>query len=431
MTAMMEKASKGQKKALKYLYEKNKKKIFYLAKCLLLEDGGAEDAAAWVFGNLFKDRASWNLETEEEFSDAAVRTLVTHCRKTVLKKDAKAFRIPQNRNFRIADAGTYDRAQDDQDFVLGSLSVLQRFVFALHTLCGYEAGQMTGSLKISVDILSAALEEEKGNVEKLLGAAGKKGAGSYEEFVNDFRKREESASVSRGAEEKVLAVIDEIAGPAERKKKAAAIFAGAVAAACVCIAAYLAFLPRSGQETKEPSEEAAVQGTENAEALDTYADIEIQDYGTVTVKLDAKAAPVTVENFIRLAKDGFYDGLTFHRIMEGFMMQGGDPNGNGSGGSDETIEGEFSENGYDNPLSHVRGAVAMARSSDYNSASSQFYIVHEDSTFLDGSYAVFGNVTEGMEIVDAICEAAEPTDDNGTILSDQQPVITSVSIRTE
>ena len=130
-----------------------------------------------------------------------------------------------------------------------------------------------------------------------------------------------------------------------------------------------------------------------------------------------------------LAESGFYDGLTFHRIIEGFMMQGGDPNGDGTGGAENTITGEFSDNGYENDLSHTRGAVSMARSSDYNSASSQFFIVQTDSTYLDGSYAAFGYVTDGMDIVDAICADAQPTDDNGTISADEQPVITSITIR--
>lgn len=166
-----------------------------------------------------------------------------------------------------------------------------------------------------------------------------------------------------------------------------------------------------------------------AETATYYADIEIQDYGTITVALDGEAAPETVANFVSLAESGFYDGLTFHRIIEGFMMQGGDPNGDGTGGSGTTIAGEFSDNGYENNLSHTRGAVSMARSSDYDSASSQFFIVQEDSTYLDGQYAVFGYVTEGMDVVDAICESAQPTDDNGTIPAEEQPVITSITIR--
>ena len=161
---------------------------------------------------------------------------------------------------------------------------------------------------------------------------------------------------------------------------------------------------------------------------DYIAEINVQDYGTIKVALDSSAAPETVANFVSLAKDGFYDGLTFHRIIEGFMIQGGDPDGNGTGGSDKNITGEFSSNGFDNPLSHTRGAISMARANDPNSASSQFFIVHEDSTYLDGNYAVFGYVTEGMDVVDAIAADAEPIDNNGTIPASEQPVITSITV---
>ena len=164
----------------------------------------------------------------------------------------------------------------------------------------------------------------------------------------------------------------------------------------------------------------------------TYsAVIEIENYGTITIQLDQEAAPITAANFVELAESGFYNGLTFHRIIADFMMQGGDPKGNGTGGSDNKIVGEFSSNGIENNLSHTRGAVSMARSSAKNSASSQFFICHADCSFLDGDYAVFGYVTEGIEVVDAVCEAAQPTDNNGSIAKDAQPVMTSVTIVTE
>lgn len=167
-----------------------------------------------------------------------------------------------------------------------------------------------------------------------------------------------------------------------------------------------------------------------AEPIGKYtAVIDIADYGAITLELDGDSAPLTVANFVKLAKDGFYDGLTFHRIMDGFMMQGGDPKGNGTGGSEETIPGEFSANGCDNPISHTRGTISMARAQDPNSASSQFFICQADSTFLDGNYAAFGHVTEGMDVVDAICADAQPTDDNGTIPPEAQPVINSVTIQ--
>ncbi len=156
--------------------------------------------------------------------------------------------------------------------------------------------------------------------------------------------------------------------------------------------------------------------------------ISVEDYGDIYVELDADTAPITVTNFINLANSGFYDGLTFHRIIDGFMIQGGDPAGDGTGGSSETIKGEFSLNGVENNISHERGVISMARASDYDSASSQFFIVQEDSTHLDSRYAAFGHVTEGMDIVDKIASDAEPIDDNGTIASDEQPVITTIKV---
>ena len=162
-----------------------------------------------------------------------------------------------------------------------------------------------------------------------------------------------------------------------------------------------------------------------------FADIDIKDYGKIIVKLDQKSAPITCANFVALANMGFYDGLTFHRIMKDFMMQGGDPEGTGNGGSENTIKGEFSANGVENPLLHTRGAISMARASySMDSASSQFFIVHQTSPHLDGQYACFGYVTDGMSVVDKICEEAEPIDNNGTIEKEKQPVINSIKIRT-
>ena len=159
-----------------------------------------------------------------------------------------------------------------------------------------------------------------------------------------------------------------------------------------------------------------------------HAVISVEGYGDIKLELDGDTAPITVKNFVELAKSGFYDGLTFHRIIKGFMIQGGDPKGNGTGGSDKTIKGEFSQNGVENSISHKRGVISMARSSDYNSASSQFFIMHEDGDYLDGMYAAFGHVTDGMDVVDKIAENTPVTDSNGTVSSANQPVITSVKI---
>lgn len=160
-----------------------------------------------------------------------------------------------------------------------------------------------------------------------------------------------------------------------------------------------------------------------------HAEIVVKDYGTIKVELYADIAPITVANFCTLANDNFYDGLTFHRVYSGFMIQGGDPKGNGTGGSDKKIKGEFSANGVENSLSHERGVLSMARRGDsYDSASSQFFIVHDTSPHLDGQYAAFGKVTEGMDVVDAICQNTPVIDGNGTVARTLQPVIKSITI---
>ncbi len=158
-----------------------------------------------------------------------------------------------------------------------------------------------------------------------------------------------------------------------------------------------------------------------------YVEMKVKDYGTIKLELDSDVAPITVTNFINLVNSKFYDGLTFHRIIDGFMIQGGDPLGNGTGGSSKTIKGEFSENGVKNSISHVRGVISMARSSDYNSASSQFFIVQKDTTSLDGQYAAFGKVISGMDVVDKIAKV-KVEDDNGTVSKENQPVIESIRV---
>ncbi len=157
-----------------------------------------------------------------------------------------------------------------------------------------------------------------------------------------------------------------------------------------------------------------------------YVDSEgTEQTGDIVIQLRPDVVPITVENFESLVSSGFYDGLTFHRVYSGFMIQGGDPKGNGTGGSEKTIKGEFSANGVNNTLSHKRGVVSMARSSSYNSASSQFFICHADSTFLDGNYAAFGEVVSGMDVVDGIAGTAVVS--NGSEVS--KPVTAPVIVK--
>ena len=204
----------------------------------------------------------------------------------------------------------------------------------------------------------------------------------------------------------------------------------------IILAISVYFITKKGTNSNEKQnvqENAqAEQKEENKEEKSMYssgkhhAQIVIKNYGTISLELDADMAPITVENFANLVNEGFYDGLTFHRIISGFMIQGGDPEGNGLGGSDKEIKGEFSANGVKNTISHTRGVISMARAQSYNSASSQFFIIHKDAPYLDGSYAAFGHVTEGIEIVDKICEDTKVEDSNGTVLKENQPVIEKI-----
>lgn len=156
-----------------------------------------------------------------------------------------------------------------------------------------------------------------------------------------------------------------------------------------------------------------------------YVDITVKDYGDIIVELDADVAPITVTNFVKLVRSGFYDGLTFHRIINGFMIQGGAPKENNV---INAIKGEFKLNGIENKISHVRGTISMARTSnDYNSASSQFFIMHEDDTSLDGKYAGFGKVISGMDVVDEIAKV-KVVDRNGKVEEKDQPIIEKIRV---
>lgn len=183
-------------------------------------------------------------------------------------------------------------------------------------------------------------------------------------------------------------------------------------------------------DTTQGSIATNTESTEEVELLSGlhHVEIEVANYGTIKLELDADTAPITVTNFIKLANEGFYNGLTFHRIIDGFMIQGGDPLGNGTGGSGQTIKGEFSSNGVENDIAHARGVISMARSRLMDSASSQFFIMHRDKPHLDGDYAAFGYVTEGMEVVDAICANTKVEDKNGSVKPENQPVITSITV---
>lgn len=187
------------------------------------------------------------------------------------------------------------------------------------------------------------------------------------------------------------------------------------------VAAIIAVIPKSPKVN-----------TPNVDTLEKgqyyYATIDIYDYGKIKVQLDHTEAPITVENFVKLAKSGFYEGTSFHRIIKDFMMQGGATMIPGK--EPENIVGEFKANGYDNNITHKRGVISMARTNEYNSATSQFFIMQATKPHLDGNYAAFGYVVEGMDVVDAICDTVG-TEKDESIARFDQPVIDSVTITVE
>ena len=197
-----------------------------------------------------------------------------------------------------------------------------------------------------------------------------------------------------------------------------------ILAAVLCLATVLCLFSCAKSPADTTSGDSSGTEPVKTDAEPVKVEMSVKDFGKITLELYPDIAPITVENFVSLVKDGFYDGLTFHRVVNGFMIQGGDPNGNGTGGSDKTIKGEFADNGVVNNLSHKRGVISMARSNNPDSASSQFFIMHQDNDYLDGKYAAFGKVTDGMDVVDAIASVA--TDENDKPADDV--IIESISI---
>lgn len=196
----------------------------------------------------------------------------------------------------------------------------------------------------------------------------------------------------------------------------------------LCILSLLSVLFLGGCKNKE-NEDNPNYNSDNYLSGTHYAFMEVSGYGPIYMELYADEAPATVTNFVNLVNEGFYNGLSFHRVINNFMIQGGDPNGNGSGNSDYTIPGEFATNGFNNNISHLRGTLSMARlADDPDSATCQFFIVHQDTTGLDGHYASFGRVVSGMEAVDAICNTVPVQDENGTVLASDQPIISVITM---
>ncbi len=455
MQDRIRKALKGNQEAVLSLYDEHKDTVRSLCYSLLLEEKEADHATAYVFKKVFEELVAGRIPNETEFTRLTVRKTVMHCKALATKRSNRSFRVPRNANFAatVYDPSKMDLTGDMMQIILKNLPTFHRYIYVLNTVCEYSVEQISRIFATTTRNIENALDSEQTNVEKIVAIARRKReklpAYATQDFHSDLVQAAVCMDVPVSVDATVRLNVQSLCEPilkAQRKK--GNIILGTTGIVAVLTVILLVVLSMGGGENPDvdldnadPNATTASTPTETTDAAQDeiaasyYADIAIEGYGTITVALDAEAAPETVENFVSLAQSGFYDGLTFHRIIDGFMMQGGDPDGDSTGGNTDadgnkiTITGEFSANGFDNPLSHTAGAISMARGDDYDSASSQFFIVHEDSTSLDGEYACFGYVTEGMDIVDAICAAADPNADNGMIEAEDQPVITSITIR--
>jgi len=432
MTSLIKRAADKQRSAMYQLLDRHKNAVY----CLACQLTGDESVAADITVRVFQ--TAWDSitpkMTEAAFLDQLTMTTFRLCKTYLTGKNPKALRMPQDRRYAIPPHTPVVDGTTALDTVKQNFSVLQWTMLILHHVSGLTREKQASLLKLDLPTLDMAWDAEQHNLTYILDRSS--ASASCDEVIAALVAEADSTkapqSVRLRAEEHIraLAAPQEKAARVKMFKLTAVIV---VITALVLTLCWAAILSLSGVEEEIPFDSTGetADRTAAAAAIDDpthYAEIVIREHGTITVALDGNIAPKTVKNFQKLADEHFYDSLTFHRIIDGFMMQGGDPKADGTGGSDNTITGEFSSNGIDNPLSHVRGAISMARSNDYDSASSQFFIVHEDSLFLDGDYAAFGYVIDGMDIVDTICSSAEPIDGNGLIDLGDQPVMDTVKV---
>lgn len=447
MPTIVERAISGHMRSMQDVYEANKKELYVFC-CLVLQNAKqAKMASENVISEVWARAKDQQIAEEEAFRILMMQCAARQCRKILFGRDIKAFRLSRILAYKPYTfleeeyTGNISAGTDALLQALAGIDAPKRFVYLLSTVGKLDSKQIAEIIEqreevVRYDHAIAVLELQK----KLEPQSGL----SVANVASLVKKATDIADCPSEMDKNCTAIMESRAVKTFSSPK---VILG-IGIGVLCLTGILVAVLVSGSGGAEDNTLNLYEDTDTdvlavteSDATETsldptltyYADITIEEYGTITVRLDPEAAPITVANFVALAEDGFYDGLTFHRIIDGFMMQGGDPNGDGTGGSDATIFGEFTDNGYDNELSHTAGAISMARSSDYDSASSQFFIVQEDSTYLDGQYAVFGYVTDedGMAIVEEICTTAEPTDDNGTIPAEDQPVITSIIIRTE
>lgn len=439
---LIAKAALGDKKSLDFICEKYGKYVYFFCTTVISDNKKAENAFKKSFKAIFsaisKNPNTDNLDEIVKSETAKV------CKSAIFDENnhenGAAKMQPFGDKDKISSASAITAEQKNL-FVnaLKSINANQRIVVLLNLLCDYNTKKIADILKISEDKVQNSLEYGRENIKKQLRTSDSKFTKRDIIFLmtasaNIVKEVAAQAKIPDSIDSFLDEIVLSLAKPQKSDKKKAWIVISAVAVFLVAVIVVFVITSNKSNGSAGATNDSASASNVSAtigesQAKGTHhAEIDIKDYGVIKVELNGDVAPITVANFINLANSHFYDGLTFHRIIDGFMMQGGDPLGNGTGGSENTIKGEFSQNGVENNLSHTRGAISMARSSDMDSASSQFFIVQSDSTYLDGQYACFGYVTDGMDIVDEICKNAVTTDSNGSVSAENQPVINSITI---
>lgn len=439
---LIAKSALGDKKSLDFICEKYGKYVYFFCTTVISDNKKAENAFEKSFKAIFsaisKNPNTDNLDEIVKSETAKV------CKSAIFDENnhenGAAKMQPFGDKDKISSASAITAEQKNL-FVnaLKSINANQRIVVLLNLLCDYNTKKIADILKISEDKVQNSLEYGRENIKKQLRMSDSKFTKRDIIFLmtastNIVKEAAAQAKIPDSVDSFLDEIVLSLAKPQKSDKKKAWIVISAVAVFLVAVIVVFVITSNKSNGSAGATNDSASASNVSAtigesQAKGTHhAEINIKDYGVIKVELNGDVAPITVANFINLANSHFYDGLTFHRIIDGFMMQGGDPLGNGTGGSENTIKGEFSQNGVENNLSHTRGAISMARSTDMDSASSQFFIVQSDSTYLDGQYACFGYVTDGMDIVDKICKNAVTTDSNGSVSAENQPVINSITI---
>ena len=422
MSMFVSMAAKGSKAARVRLYNQNHKMVYFLCLRFLKNESAAETAVRQIFSDIW--------DTLDPAADIRLQLIMAasrHCKNLLLAQDEKAFEpIGEVLTKMPAAKADADPSEMYVDYLLSKFDNLHRFVFLLKStfsLNNTEVGELLDYDSIVVNKLMNEAEDLARHTLNNMKSRKDCPIQHYEHVIQLLQHQMMHVAVPKELTAQVLSDIEETAAPASKIK-----WIGIIA---FCILLFGAVLYPAVKTIPSYTDKTYAVIEVDLSPIAAALPSNLDPVGQIVVELDASIAPKTVANFIELAESGFYDGLTFHRVIYDFMIQGGDPNGDGTGGSGKTIEGEFYANGFPNPLSHVRGVISMARrGDDYNSATSQFFIMHTSTStaYLDGQYAAFGWVVEGMDYVDAIAAFTYTNDANGTVPSEYQTKINSITI---